>query len=75
MDTVQGFLLYGLVLLALGFGGAVMVATAIPLVNFLVIPAAVAGATVLWVERLERAAPGAGAETTPEHGGTGHGNC
>lgn len=61
--------------LALGFGGAVMVATAIPLVNFLVIPAAVAGATVLWVERLERASPAAGAETTPGHGGTGHGNC
>jgi CysZ protein len=43
--------------LALGFGGATMCALAIPLVNFLVIPAAVAGATILWVERLER--PGA----------------
>lgn len=41
--------------LALGFGGAAMGALAIPLVNFLVIPAAVAGATILWVERLERA--------------------
>ena len=40
--------------LALGFGGAAMCALAIPLVNFLVIPAAVAGATILWVERLER---------------------
>ena len=40
--------------LALGFGGAAMLALAIPLVNFLVIPAAVAGATILWVERLER---------------------
>ena len=38
--------------LALGFGGAVMCALAIPVVNFLVIPAAVAGATCLWVERL-----------------------
>ena len=44
--------------LALGFGGAAMAALAIPLVNFLVIPAAVAGATVLWVERLEKAAGG-----------------
>jgi CysZ protein len=42
--------------LALGFGGAAMAALAVPLVNFLVIPAAVAGATILWVERLE---PGA----------------
>jgi len=40
--------------LALGFGGAAMFALAIPLVNFLVIPAAVAGATILWVERLEK---------------------
>ena len=38
--------------LALGFGGAVMCALAIPVVNFVVIPAAVAGATILWVERL-----------------------
>jgi CysZ protein len=42
--------------LALGFGGAAMCALAIPLVNFLVIPAAVAGATILWVERLEKPA-------------------
>jgi len=45
--------------LALGFGGAAMAALAIPLVNFLVIPAAVAGATALWVERLEPSAGGA----------------
>lgn len=38
--------------LSLGFGGAVMLATMIPLLNFLVMPAAVAGATALWVERL-----------------------
>jgi len=37
-------------MMALGFGGAVMLATMIPLVNFLVMPAAVAGATALWVE-------------------------
>jgi hypothetical protein len=36
-----------------------MAALAIPLVNFLVIPAAVAGATALWVERLEPSAGGA----------------
>lgn len=45
--------------LALGFGGAVMFALAIPVVNFVVIPAAVAGATALWVEQL---APASGRE-------------
>ncbi|GMQ76457.1 MAG: sulfate transporter CysZ [Gammaproteobacteria bacterium] len=48
--------------LALGFGAAVMFALAIPVVNFLVIPAAVAGATILWVERLD------GVEVGPEGG-------
>ena len=51
--------------LALGFGGATMFALAIPLVNFLVIPAAVAGATILWVERLERDPAPADGEQTP----------
>lgn len=37
---------------ALGFGLSVMIATAVPLVNFLVMPAAVAGATSLWLDRL-----------------------
>jgi len=37
---------------ALGFGSAVMVAMLIPLVNLIVMPAAVAGATAMWVERL-----------------------
>jgi len=41
--------------LALGFGGATMLATMIPIVNFLVIPAAVAGATVLYLENLKQA--------------------
>lgn len=36
-------------LLALGFGGAATVATMIPVVNFLVMPAAVAGSTAMWV--------------------------
>jgi len=39
-------------LLSLGFGGATLAATMIPLVNFLVMPAAVAGATKLWVTQL-----------------------
>ncbi|OUR85359.1 sulfate transporter [Methylophaga sp. 42_8_T64] len=40
--------------LALGFGMATMFATMIPIVNFIVIPAAVAGATALFVERLKK---------------------
>lgn len=40
-------------LLGLGFGGATLLANSIPLLNFLVIPSAVAGATALWVERLK----------------------
>jgi CysZ protein len=40
-------------LLSLGFGGATLVATMIPIVNFLVMPAAVAGATKLWVTQLK----------------------
>jgi CysZ protein len=37
--------------IALGFGGAVMVLTSIPIVNFVTMPVAVAGATLLWVEQ------------------------
>ncbi len=48
--------------LALGFGAAVMFALAIPVVNFLVIPAAVAGATILWVERLDGSAAASGGQ-------------
>ncbi len=40
-------------MLSFGFGGATLVGTMIPLVNFLVMPAAVAGATALWVEQLK----------------------
>jgi CysZ protein len=39
-------------MLSLGFGGAVMLATLIPLFNFLVMPVAVAGATALRVEQM-----------------------
>jgi len=35
--------------LSLGFGGATLVGTMIPVVNFVVMPAAVAGATAMWV--------------------------
>ncbi len=35
--------------LALGFGGSVMVLTSIPLINFIVMPVAVAGVTIMWV--------------------------
>ena len=44
-------------LLSLGFGGAAMAALAVPVLNFLVIPCAVAGATAMWVEQLHDDAP------------------
>lgn len=37
-------------LVALGFGAATLVVTLVPLLNFVVVPAAVAGATAMWVE-------------------------
>ena len=40
-------------LLSLGFGGAAMAALAVPVLNFLIIPCAVAGATAMWVEQLD----------------------
>ena len=40
--------------LAMGFGGAVMVMTSIPVVNFFAMPVAVAGATLLWVEQFDQ---------------------
>lgn len=39
-------------LLALGFGGATAVLMSVPVLNFLVMPSAVAGATALWVREL-----------------------
>lgn len=44
-------------LLSLGFGSAVFVTMLIPLLNFFVLPAAVAGATAMWVNQLEKSAP------------------
>ena len=38
---------------AFGFGGAVALVSTIPLINFFVMPVAVAGATALWVEQLQ----------------------
>ena len=54
-------------LLGLGFGGAVMAALAVPVLNFLVIPCAVAGATAMWVEQLQGDGPSAlaGGEDRP----------
>lgn len=39
--------------LGLGFGAAAMAALAVPVLNFLVVPCAVAGATAMWVEQLD----------------------
>jgi CysZ protein len=37
-----------------GFGGGVMLATMIPVLNLIIMPAAVCGATIYWVEGLKR---------------------
>ena len=42
-------------LVCLSFGGAVLLMTTLPFLNFLAMPAAVAGGTVLWVEQAPRA--------------------
>lgn len=39
--------------IALGFGGVVMIMTSIPIINFVAMPVAVAGATLLWVEQFQ----------------------
>ena len=39
--------------IALGFGGGVMILTSIPIINFVTMPVAVAGATLLWVEQFQ----------------------
>lgn len=43
---------------SMGFGGLVALCTGIPIVNFFVVPAAVVGATLLWVEELAALNPG-----------------
>ena len=44
-------------LTSLGFGAAVMLGSMVPVLNFLIMPAAVCGATIYWVERLNRPRP------------------
>jgi len=44
-------------LTALAFGGGLTLMMMVPLLNFVAMPAAVAGATVFWHERLKRIAP------------------
>ncbi|MDC3332654.1 sulfate transporter CysZ [bacterium] len=39
---------------SMGFGSAAMLGTMIPIVNFIIMPAAVCGATIYWVEELSR---------------------
>jgi CysZ protein len=41
-------------IISYSFGGVVSVATLLPVANFLVMPAAVAGATALWIEQYEK---------------------
>lgn len=53
----QRRLLRGRAFLNLGFGAATLLATSIPVLNFFALPAAVAGATALWVENLRETRP------------------
>ena len=52
----QRKLLAGRRFLTLGFGGAMTVVLMVPFLNFLLIPAGVAGATAMWVDQLSHAA-------------------
>ncbi len=45
-------------LLALGLGSAILLLTLVPVINFVAMPAGVAGATVLWVRRFRDTAAG-----------------
>jgi CysZ protein len=45
-------------LLSLGFGGASLLMTLIPVVNFLAMPASVAGATMMWVKEFKQGSEG-----------------
>jgi len=56
--------------LVLGFGVAVMAAMTVPVVNFFVMPCAVAGATVMWAEVFATTALEAREDGRLEHGGT-----
>ena len=50
--------------LSLGFGGGVMIMTSIPIINFIAMPVAVAGATLLWVEQFDTAPTTTHSKTT-----------
>lgn len=52
-------------MLSLGFGGTVTIATMIPIVNFFVMPVAVAGATAMRVEQYPLSIPGPTGLDTP----------
>jgi len=41
-------------LTSMGFGAAAMLGSMVPILNFLIMPAAVCGATIYWVERLQQ---------------------
>ena len=51
---------------AMGFGGATALASMVPVLNIIVVPAAVCGATAFWVEQLQPLQPGGGAINTGE---------
>ena len=55
--AAQRKLLRGNRLLAYGFGGSTLLLTMIPVLNFIAMPAAVAGATALWVEEFRDRPP------------------
>lgn len=57
--------------LSLGFGMVVMVLTMVPVVNFIVMPVAVAGATRLWVERIKTGGPAKNGPATGKEGLSG----
>lgn len=43
--------------LSLGFGATATFLTTLPLINLVIMPAAVAGATQAWVDQLQQSAP------------------
>jgi CysZ protein len=45
-------------MISLGFGLAVMCSTMLPLINFIIMPAAVAGATIMWVDQYRQESVG-----------------
>jgi CysZ protein len=51
--------------LSMGFGGMTLLLTSIPFVNFLAMPAAVAGATLLWLEQFSQEPPAPNTEEKP----------